>query len=116
MLRSCEGAGLRKAGRLMYESSGDNEHLYFKLANGLFARITRADFERAVNVARVSDCPKCRRKSADPPVVWGTGERSRTRNWGSLRGVSSRYTGRPLTKFRSSDAQARSWRGGRESA
>jgi hypothetical protein len=46
----------------MYEAESDKDHLYVKLPNGSFARIMREDFEMAVKMSKLSDCPVCRRK------------------------------------------------------
>ena len=46
----------------MYQIEGQTGYLFFRLKNGTFARISREEWERAVQVVKLLDCPKCRRR------------------------------------------------------
>ncbi len=46
----------------MYQTEAEPGYLFFRLKNGMFARISREEFERAVRVVKLLDCPKCRRR------------------------------------------------------
>jgi hypothetical protein len=46
----------------VYQIEAEPGSLFFRLKSGMFARISREEFERAVRVVEVLDCPKCRRR------------------------------------------------------